>query len=352
MKKSKKLENSNFYHKDADLLLSQKIPAIEEDIKTFAQDLADQGRPTTTDLTALFLPKIQGYYQVLLEMAFKLIGGLSVLSQTPNQIIAIYEREKKALLKKLNGFSEKARILRKDINKLTDISHIIQKWKKWRMVLIALSIGEVAVNFKILLIVTPNQLTALVASLGLCTVLFVIAHSFKDVVNYVHTKPQKWAAGIGIILGVLALLYNLNLIRVNYIENSEEVSSNVSEWSFVIINYAMWLAGAVIALLYKPLKTDVAKNEQFKKVKKELKGIEAEMLEIQNRLTEIPKELDQKILDMENLKYMAHHYENTIVSHYHSGVALFKSENLFRRMDKVHPKSFSEKVPPLKTYTT
>tara|TARA_R110002051_G_scaffold181774_1_gene251332 strand:+ start:101267 stop:102382 length:1116 start_codon:yes stop_codon:yes gene_type:complete len=350
MKKNKTLKNSNFFQKDADQLLAEKIPEIQEDIKTFAQDLAIQSRPTANDLSDLYLPKIIGFYQVLLELVFKCIGALSVLNQTPKQISAVFEREKKALQKNLNGYNEKARILRKDLKELTDISHIIGKWKKWRMVLIALSIGEVAVNFKILLIVTPNQLTALVASLGLCTVLFVIAHSYKDVINYAKTKPQKWAVGIGIILGVLALLYNLNVIRVSYIQNSEEVSSEVSEWSFVIINFAMFVAGAIIALLYKPLKSDVAKNVQFKKVKNELKGIEEEMQEIQNRLTEIPKELDQKLLDMENLKYMAHHYQNTIVSHYHSGVALFKSENLFRRIDKVHPKSFSEKVPPLRTY--
>ncbi|WP_439131460.1 hypothetical protein [Polaribacter sp.] len=350
MKKNKTLLNSNFYHKDGDRLIADRIPAIENDIKTFAQDLAEQSRPTKQDSSDLFLPKIQSFYQVLLELVFKGIGAFSVLNQTVNQITAIFEREQKALQKNLHNYNEKARVLRKDLKGLTDISHIIQKWKKWRLVLVALSIGEVAVNFKILLIVTPNQLTALVASLGLCTVLFIIAHSFKDLVNICKTKAQKWSIGVGIILGVLILLYSLNVIRVNYMENSGQLSGEVSEWSFVIINFSMWLAGAIIALLYKPLKSDVAKNVQFKKIKKELKEVESETEKINSRLTEIPKERDQKILDMQNLKYMAMHYQNTIVSHYNSGVALFKSENLFRRMDNVHPKSFSAPIPPLKTY--
>ena len=286
-----------------------------------------------------------------LSNEYKMIGAFNVLNQTPNQIRDIFEREKKALKKKQDKLHEKARILRKDIKGLTDISHIINKWKyKWRLVLIALSVGEVAVNYKILLIVTPTQITALVASLGLCTVLFIVAHSLKDILAHFKTKPQKWGIGLGITTGVLALLYSLNTIRVSYMQNEGQVTSDISEWNFVIINFAMWLAGAIIAMLYKPLKSQIAKNVQYKKVKDELKGIESEMKQITDRLTEIPKEEDQKLLDMENLKYMAQHYQNMIISHYHSGVALFKSENLFRRVDGVNPKCFNQQPPKLKTY--
>tara|TARA_R110002050_G_scaffold24066_1_gene64141 strand:+ start:12828 stop:13940 length:1113 start_codon:yes stop_codon:yes gene_type:complete len=350
MKENKILENSNFYHKGADQLLKTEIPKVENDIKAFSMDLAEQSRPTITDSGALFLTKIQSMYQVLLELIFKMIGAISVLHQTTSQISAIYDREEKALHKNLNNFNEKARVLRKDLKALTDISHIIQKWKKWRLILIALSLGEVGVNFKVLLIITPNQMTALVASLGLCTVLFIVAHSFKDLIHYMNTKPKKWAIGLAIVFGVLILLYSLNIIRVNYMENSEEIATGVSEWSFVMINFAMFLAGSIIAFIYKPLKSDIAKNVEFKKVKKELKEVDDEMQTINKRLQVIPKERDQKILDMQNLKFMAMHYQNTIVSHYNSGVALFKSENLFRRLDNVHPKSFSDKIPPLQTY--
>lgn len=351
MKRSKTNQTTNFYHKSADALIAKRVLEIEEDIEIFASDLAHQCRPTDTDTAVLFMPKIKSFYQVLLESVFKLIGAFALLNRSGTSISDAFEREKKALKKKQAKLSEKARVLRKDIKGLTDISHLIKRWAyKWRPVLIALSVAEVAVNFKILLIVTPNQITALVASLGLCTVLFITAHSFKDILAYFKTRAQKWAVGIGIALFVLALLYNLNRIRLSYMHNEGQVTSDISEWSFVIINMAMFLAGTIIAVLYKPLKSDIAKHVQYNKVKNELKGIESESKKITDRLTEIPKEQTQQIRDSENLKYMALHYQNMIVSHYNSGVALFKSENLFRRVDGVNPKCFNEQPPKLKTY--
>ncbi len=351
MKKSNINNPTNFYHKSADALIAKRVPEIEVDIETFASDLAHQARPSETDTAVLFMPKIKSFYEVLLESVFKLIGAFALLNQSGTSISDAFEREKKALKKKQAKLNEKARILKKDIKGLTDISHIINKWRyKWRLVLIALSVAEVAVNYKILLIVTPNQITALVASLGLCTVLFITAHSFKDILAHFKTRAQKWGVGIGITLFVLALLYNLNRIRLSYMQNEGQVTSDISEWSFVIINMAMFLAGTIIAVLYKPLKSDIAKNVQYNKVKNELKGIELESKKITDRLTEIPKEQDEQMRDSENLKYMALHYQNMIISHYHSGVALFKSENLFRRVDGVNPKCFEQQPPKLKTY--
>ena len=46
MKENKILENSNFYHKGADQLLKTEIPKVENDIKAFSMDLAEQSRPT------------------------------------------------------------------------------------------------------------------------------------------------------------------------------------------------------------------------------------------------------------------------------------------------------------------
>lgn len=351
MKKSKNLQNSIFYHKNADDLIAKQVPQIQSDIETFAQDLAQQSRPSKVDSSVLFFPKIKSAYEVLLETVFKLIGGFALLSQTPEKISELLESEKQALLAKRDELQQKARIIRKDIKNLTDISHLINRWKyKWRFVLIALSIGEVAVNYKILLIVTPNQVTALVASLGLCTVLFIVAHSLKDILARFSTTPMKWSVGSGITCGVLLLLYNLNTIRISYMQNDGEITSELSEWSFVIINFAMWVAGAIIALLYKPLKTEISKHVQFKKVKNELSSVEVELKEIADRLIEIPKEEEARLKEADDLKHMVLHYQNVVVSHYHVGVALFKSENLFRRTDGVSPNAFLEDPPQLKTY--
>lgn len=248
MKRNKKgFTTTNFYHKSADALIKRRIPEIQEDIRVFSQDLAHQSRPIDSDSSLLFMPKIQSAYDVLLEQVFKLIGYLSVINQTALEISEMFQREKQSLKKKRSKIQEQARILRKDIKGLTDISHAISNWKyKWRLVLLVLSAGEVAINYKIFLLLTPNMITALIASIGLCTVLFVIAHSFKDVLTYFKTKKMKWIVGSSIVIGSLLLLYNLNTIRVLYMENQGQVVSSYSKWSFLAINFCMLCVGMLI----------------------------------------------------------------------------------------------------------
>ena len=105
-----------------------------------------------------------------------------------------------------------------------------------------------------------------------------------------------------------------------------------------------------IAFIYKPLKSDIAKNIVYSKVKKELKEVQNDIQEINNRLSEIPQELEKKLLEMKNLRFMAKHYENTIVSEYKSTVSLFISKNLFQRKDKISPQAFLEEPTKLQTY--
>ena len=347
----KNIENRGFFNKEANRNLNKRLPEIKKEVMTYAYDLAGQSRPREHDAQVLFLPKIQGLFDALLQHVLRIIGAFSVLNQTGETLKEIYKREVAALKAKKEALLEDVRVLQKDLSSLKDISHRIRKWVyKWRLVLIALSIGEVAVNYRILLIVTPNQLTAIVASLGLCTVLFVIAHSLKDILVSFSSRAVQWGIGSGVVLGVLALLWNLNTIRISYMQNDAEEISDISEWSFVIINFSMWIAGAIIALLYKPLKSEVAAHHRYQKVKQELKPIQKEIKEINDRLAIIPGELDQKILDIEHLNYMAKHYEMTLCREYESSVAEFVSENLFRRKDKVSPKAFLEKPTPLHTY--
>jgi hypothetical protein len=351
MKNSKTMPTVGFYNQKADALFAKRIPQINKEIKIFALDLAGQSRPNINDPQILFMPKIKGLFDALLQEVLRIIGAFSVLNQTGEHLIEIYEREVTALKQKKEELLEDVRLIRKDILGLADISHVIRKWVyKWRLVLIALSVGEVAVNFKILLIITPNQLTALVASLGLCTVLFVVAHSLKDLLGYVNSKELKWGVGITIVLGVLTLLWSLNTIRVSYMENQDGELTNISEFSFVIINFSMWIAGAIIALLYKPMKSEIASNTKYKKVKLELKTVEAELKKVTDRLTEIPSELDQKKENIKHMNNMAKHHENSVRFEYRSSVAMFVSENLFRRKDKISPKAFLTEPPKLETY--
>ncbi|MFD2565905.1 hypothetical protein [Pseudotenacibaculum haliotis] len=350
-RKKSKVEVVSFYHPKADQLITKRIPLIQKEVVTYAIDMARQGRPQLNDPQILFLPKIKSLFEVLLETVLKIIGAFAVLSRTDDDLVRSYEKEQKALKEKQAKLSEDIRVLQKELSELSDISHLIRRWKyKWRLVLLTLSIGEVAVNYKILLIVTPNQATALVASVGLCTVLFVIAHSFKDVLNYFSPKSIKLLVGMGIVIGVLLLLYNLNTIRISYMQNEGQLTSGVSQWSFVIINFAMWIAGVIIALIYKPLKTDIAKNIEYSKIKDQLKEIQNNIREIDDRLLEIPQELEKRLSQMKNLRFMAKHYENAIASEYKSAVSLFISKNLFQRKDGVSPKAFLEEPTKLKTY--
>ena len=351
MKKSNTIPSIGFYNQKADKLFEKRIPQLNKENKVFAQDLANQSRPNQNDPQILFMPKIKGLFDALLQEVLRIIGAFSVLHQTGAHLIEIYKREVTALKQKKAELLEDIRLIRKDILGLTDISHIIRKWVyKWRPVLIALSVGEVAVNYKILLIITPNQATSLVASLGLCTVLFVIAHSFKDLLAYANSKLLKWVVGTSIVLGVLSLLWNLNTIRVSYMRNQDGELTSISEFSFVIINFSMWCAGAIIAYLYKPLKSEISSNAKYKKVKQELKTVEAELKTVNNRLAEIPSELDEKIENIKHMNNMAKHYESSLTHEYRSSVAMFVSENLFRRKDKVSPKAFLLEPPKLETY--
>ena len=349
MKKSnKQIIAPSYHHKNADAQLDSRIPEIEEEIRVFSQDLGNQGRPSPSDTSMLYLPKIQSFYEVLLEQIFKMIGAINVFKQTPAKITQMYKREKDSLNKKRAKIQEKVRVLRKDIKGLTDISKTIRNWKyKWRLILLGLVAGEVCLNFKIFLLLTPNTITALGSSITLCISLAFIAHSFKDVLNRFKTKKMKWIVGIFITVGSFILLYSLNSIRVMYMENQGQVVSNTSKYSFLALNMTFLAVATLISVIHKPLKSDIAKHHQFKKVKDELKGHEKEIKEIDDRLAEIPKEEDQKILELEYLKNTATHYQKIVTSHYRSGVALFKSENLFRRVDGVNPKCFAEPTPKL-----
>jgi len=351
MKKRSNPFNTGFFNKEAENQITSGIKDSKVTVRTYATDMAKQSRPFLEDPAQLYLPKIKGMFEVILQQVLQKIGAFAVLNHTPELIKALYQEEIEKLNTKKDAFLEDLRLLQKDIEGLTDISGIINKWRyKWRIVLILLTFGEVAVNFRSLLIVTPNQGVAIIASIGLSIFLFISAHSYKDVMNLFSSKPIRISIGILNVLLVVSLLFALNVIRLSYMENDGATISATSKYSFIILNFALWVAGAIIAFLYKPLKVQITKHNAFTKIKKELTTVKEELQQIENRIDAIPEEEAQKILDLDNLKSMAKHYENIISAEYLSAVADFQEHNLFARKDKVTPKAFLEQPPKLDTY--
>ena len=348
--RTKKID-TGFYNQKAEDLIATSISEIQIQNKTYATDMARQSRPLVDDPQELFIPKIKGWFEVLLQKVLQIIGAFAVMNQTPEIVEALYEKEMEKLQEKKDALFEDARLLQKELEGLNDLSGIINRWRyKWRPVLILLTFGEVAVNYKALLTVTPNQLVAVIASIGLSIFLFITAHSFKDILNFFPSKQAKIAVGTLNVLLVVFLLISLNGIRLSYMENNGAYISDTSKYSFIVLNFALWISGVIIALLYKPLKLQITKHRQYQEIKKEHQGIKSELSRIGDRMEAIPNEQAQKLLDLRNLRSMAKHYENIVSADYESAVADFKEHNLFSRKDKVTPKAFLEKPPRLRTY--
>lgn len=343
------------YNAKCDTMIAQRVPQIQEEIVTFARDLATQGRPKQQDSALLFLPKIKALFETFLEQLLRIIAAFSVLTEDGSRIKAQYKEELERLKVNREALEQDLRLVQKDAVGLIDLSHILKRWKfKWRPLLIALTVGEVAINFKIFLLVTPNLLVAGIASISLCVGLFVVAHSYKDILAYFTSKLVKRAVGSGILLGVVLLLYSINKIRLAYlVEIDPSATENLSEsgYEFIMMNLVLFCAGVIIAVLYKPLKSTVAKHAVYKKIHNTINTLTGEIKTISDRIDLIPEKLAQKLEDIRQLQYMGKHYENEVVSEYLKTHSLFISENLFRRKDGITaPDAFLEKPPKLTTY--
>jgi len=343
------------HNEKADNLFATRIPEIQEEIITFARDLATQGRPKKADSPLLFMPKIKALFETFLEQVLRLIGAFSVLTENATLIEKHFKDEEMRLQVDKKALEEDLRLVEKEAQGQEDQSHILKRWKfKWRPLLIALTVGEVAINFKILLLVTPNVLTAAIASLSLCAALFVIAHSFKDILAYFESKATKWAVGSSIILAVLLLLYGLNKLRLAFMAGADPTATeNLSEsgYEFVVINAVLFASGVIIAMLYKPLKTTIAEQAKFTESNTKIVKLKGDIKALKDRIDAIPDEINKRLADLHGLQCMGKHYENEAVSEYHKAHSLFVTENLYRRKDGVTaPDAFLKAPPKLTTY--
>lgn len=346
-----KKTTSGYYVQKADTLISTTLAEIKVQVKSYAKDQAQQSRPFLEDPMELFIPKIQGWFAPLLEQVLRIIGAFAILTQTPESIKELYDKEVEKLQTKKEELLEDIRLLTKDLEGLEDISGVITRWKyKWRILLVLLTFGEVAVNYKALLSITPNEIIAILSAIGLSVFLFVTAHSSKEIVSHFSSKKVGISVGAVMVLFVLALLFGLNEIRLSYLENDGAVISDTSKYSYIILVFSLWVGGLLISLLRKPSQLQIEKHEKFQKVKKELQSVKSKIGEINQRLEEIPKELEERQTELHGLKCMAKSYENILTAEYLSTVADFKEHNLFFRKDKITPRAFLSVPPKLKTY--
>ena len=343
-------KSTTYYHPEADSIISVELPVIKQRINSFAIELAEQERPKESESSMLYQPKIQGLFQSLLETVFKMIGAFAVLTNTGVEILEAFKQEVKQLKDRQKELLEDLRLLKSEVKNKENLTHIFKKWNLWKWVLVGLCGAETMANFKIFLLLTPNMISALVASVGVALSLFIISHTFKDVINYFSSNLLKWISGIGITAFVVILLYGFASLRVLFMNGEESFSEPPSVWNFVVLNILLWGAGTIVCMIYKPLKSTVDKYEKFQQTNKKIVEIKKELDTIRLRLEAIPNEQSQALLDIDNLKSMAKHYEQIISVEYTTTVADFKSENLFRRKDNVQPKAFLETPSPLTTY--
>ena len=130
--------------------------------------------------------------------------------------------------------------------------------------------------------------------------------------NYYPTRVWMWGSGITITILVILLLHGFAALRVLFVSEQASFSEAPSSWNFVVINFLMWAAGTLIVLIYKPLKSLTDQQEKFNLIQKQLSEIDTELQTIRLRLEAIPRDQIQELVDIEQLKFMAKHYENIL----------------------------------------
>lgn len=341
----------NFTDPKADALIESQVPVIRQQVKSYSIDLANKKLPSVNDTLEVYLPKLKEPFQVLLEKVHKIIGARRAQSDG----IALkenYEKEEKLLTERKEELDQDLRLLKKEEKGLNNnLKHIMRNWHISLFFLVLLSFAEAILNYKIFLIISTNNATALVSAIGVAIALFILSHVFKDILNYFPNKKIKWFVGIGMIGLVTGLLYGFATLRLSFLEGVDESAGNISEWVFVILNLTLFLAGAILVLIYKPEKKTVSDYKAHKLVGDEIKQKTKEVTTANNRLAVLTEERNQKLGDLYGILLMAKHYEKIIASEYQSAFGVFTSENIIARKDNVStPKVFLEKPTPLTTY--
>lgn len=341
----------NFTDKFADALIEKEVPVIRQQVQSYAVDLANKKLPSIQDSLEVYLPKIKQPFQVLLEKVHKLIGARRAKADSIS-LKENYQKEEKILSTRKLELEQDLRLLRKDEKNLNNnLKHIMRNWHISLFFLVLLSFAEAILNYKIFLLISTNNATALISAIGVAIALFILSHVFKDILNHFPNKKMKWIVGFVVVGLVTGLLYGFATLRLSFLSEVDESANAISEWVFVILNLTLFLAGAILVLIYKPDKQTASDFRAHKIVGDEIRIKSKEVVSIDKRLSILTEERNDKLGDLYGILLMAKHYEKIISSEYLSACALFTSENIIARKDSVsNPKAFLEKPTPLITY--
>ncbi len=345
------MKHTVIFNKEADKLLGKQLPIIKEEVKTYAIDLSNRSLPKEFDSLQIYLPRIKSLYQSLIEEVHKTISAKRTLNDI-NNLDAHYEKEEKALSESKENLQEDLRVLKKQEQGYNNIlGHVVRNWRIALLFLLLLSGAESIINYKALLSISSNNLTALIGAIGISIALFIICHIFKDVLNFFESRAVKWAVGIGIVSLVTALLYSFAQLRLSFNAQLEGTTTeHISEFNFVILNLSMVLSGIALVLIYKPSKKQMDDYHQHQIIAKQLRAKEKEHKKVEIDLLSLEKKKSDQLEKIEGVLLMAHHYEQSISAEYEKGFSIFCSENIIHRKDKVTPACFVEKPEALSLY--
>lgn len=343
--------NVVYTNSDADKHIIKQLPIINEQITTYAVDLAVKELPKQNDTLKVYILMVHALFQSLLEDVHKLIGAKRTIADK-EAIEENYAKEEALLSEKNVALEEDLRVLKKqekDYN--NNLKHIIRNWRIALLFLVLLSFSETMLNFKIFLPISSNNGTAILGALGIAMSFFIITHVFKDILNFFESRLMKWLVGIGVVGLITTLLYSFAKLRLAYNTNSGATGgTEVSEWNFVILNLTLFLAGLALTLIYKPSKKTVADYNKHKIIGSQIKTKAKEYNQAKTRLATMLQEKNEKLAELDGILLMAHHYETSISAEYIKGFAQWCNHNLISRKDKVNPDCFSETPTPLTTY--
>lgn len=348
MKKSTTVVYTN---NEVEVLLSKEVASIQQEVKTYAIDLAQKSLPKLGDKLEAYISKVRSPFQNLLEKIHKKMSALGVTTEIES-VKENYQKEQQTLEDELDDTGQELRLLKKQQKDLksTTVGNEIRNWKIAFIGIIILTFTEIIINYKIFLPISSNTGTALALAGGIGLSFAVICHVFKDVLDLFSSRVAKIGVAAAIIGFVIGLLYSFARLRLSMISDIGEVSTeHLSETNFVLLNLVLLLSGMALTL-YKPSKKVVSDYRKQRKITKQIKELKGDYNKADKRLASLTKERNTKLDQLKGIILMAHHYERVVASEYERVFALWCSEAIITRRDDQMPKCFSEKPVPLKTY--
>lgn len=348
---------TRYKHEEAEVLITKTVAEINEKVVDEASELADIGKPTSSEKgLKLYTETITRGFQLLLEKVNSLIGADSAKSEGA-AFKKESEREEQELTENIH---DQQHILRKAKKKLkgmnSRLGNTMRTWRNVMILLIVIALGEWLLNTGAFYLVTGGAwLPSFLSAFTVTAALFAIPHVIDRVIDRI--RPIGLKIGIVALFSglVLILLYALTALRLGFLTDSGQTSiaEHVSKHDFVIINFTMFLTSTLLTIFYRPGKGIVEEHKAFKEQNKKVAELEEALDKNKRILSELPKKRDAKLAEYYALLLMAKNYEQVIEAEHQQSLALWVKTNIIKRKperDGFTPPILSEPKPMLTTY--